>query len=239
MSLSLPYTPLVPKPRVLHDEFFKKAKEDGYVARSAYKLLEINERLHIVRRDAYVIDLGCAPGSWLQVLDGYLSPKGRAVGIDLQRTTAHVSDRVYLMEGDIYATPPKELLAPINELLHGDGKSSDKYDAVISDMAPNTSGHGDDFLSARLCERVLDLCHDLLRPGGNMVMKILEGTPTPDVIARTQRTFREAGTTKPRASRDISREIFIWGKGFSGVELPKLPNPTKITGPPPKPKVWP
>ena len=154
MSLSLPYTPLVPKPRVLHDEFFKKAKEDGYVARSAYKLLEINERLHIVRRDAYVIDLGCAPGSWLQVLDGYLSPKGRAVGIDLQRTTAHVSDRVYLMEGDIYATPPKELLAPINELLHGDGKSSDKYDAVISDMAPNTSGHGDDFLSARLCVRV-------------------------------------------------------------------------------------
>ena len=97
----------MPKPRVLHDEFFKKAKEDGYVARSAYKLLEINERLHIVRRDAYVIDLGCAPGSWLQVLDGYLSPKGRAVGIDLQRTTAHVSDRVYLMEGDIYATPPK------------------------------------------------------------------------------------------------------------------------------------
>ena len=143
------------------------------------------------------------------------------------------------MEGDIYATPPKELLAPINELLHGDGKSSDKYDAVISDMAPNTSGHGDDFLSARLCERVLDLCHDLLRPGGNMVMKILEGTPTPDVIARTKRTFREAGTTKPRASRDISREIFIWGKGFSGVELPKLPNPTKITGPTPKPKVWP
>ncbi|HLP84712.1 MAG TPA: RlmE family RNA methyltransferase [Phycisphaerales bacterium] len=229
----------MPKPRVLHDEFFKKAKEDGYVARSAYKLLEINERLHIVRRDAYVIDLGCSPGSWLQVLDGYLNTKGRAVGIDLQPTTAPLSDRVYIMQGDIFATPAKQLLAPINELLHGDGNSHDKYDAVISDMAPNTSGHGDDFLSARLCERVLDLCHDLLRPGGNMVMKILEGSPTPDVIARTKQLFREGGTTKPRASRDVSREIFIWGKGFTGVELPKPPNPTKITGPTPKPKVWP
>lgn len=72
-----------------------------------------------------------------------------------------------------------------------------------------------------------------------MVMKILEGSPTPDVIARAKRLFREAGTTKPRASRDVSREIFIWGKGFTGVELPKPPNPTKITGPTPKPKVWP
>jgi 23S rRNA (uridine2552-2'-O)-methyltransferase len=212
----------VPKPRVLHDEFFKKAKDEGYVARSAYKLLEINERVNLIHHDHYVIDLGCAPGSWLQVLDKHLSRKGRLAGIDLQEVTAPLSERTFVMQGDIFATPPQQLLMPINELLR-----------------KPQSGHGDDHMSARLCERVLDLCKDLLRPGGNVLMKILEGEPTPAVIARTKRMFREAGTTKPRASRDVSREIFIWGKGYNGFELEAPVNPTKITKPTPKPKVWP
>jgi hypothetical protein len=87
-------------------------------------------------------------------------------------------------------------------------------------MAPNTTGHGDDFLSARLCRRVLELAHYLLKPGGSLVMKILEGTDMPEVLKETKALFEDAGASKPAASRDISRETFIWGKRFRPVPLP-------------------
>jgi 23S rRNA (uridine2552-2'-O)-methyltransferase len=198
----------VAKPRTLHDEFFKKAKADGYAARSAYKLMEIQEKRRLIRKSDRVLDLGCAPGSWLQVVEKLLGPHGRAVGIDLQAVDLEFGEAITTVVGDIYTTPPETLIA-LNK--------REKFDMFLSDMAPNTSGHGDDFLSARLCDRVLDLCHPLLFPGGNLLMKILEGEPTPDVIRRTKSLFREAGTTKPKASRDVSREIFIWGLGYTGV----------------------
>lgn len=200
----------MPQPRKLHDRYFKQAKAEGYAARSAYKLLEIQEKRRLIRRNDAVLDLGCAPGSWLQVLDKHLGPKARIVGIDLSEVTADLSDRVVTIRGDIFATEP----AVFMEAAGFPGGSDRRFDVLISDMAPNTTGHGDDFLSARLCERVLDLCAGLLRPGGNILMKILEGEPTPGVIARTKRMFALAGTTKPQASRDVSKELFIWGEGF-------------------------
>lgn len=200
----------MPRPRQLHDRFFKQAKAEGYAARSAYKLIEIQQRRRIIRPKDRVLDLGCAPGSWLQVLDGILKPPGRAVGIDLSPVTVPLSENIVTLVGDIYATQPGELLAGAG--LEGGGR----FDVVLSDMAPSTSGHGDDFLSARLCERVLDLCAHVLKPDGNLLLKILEGEPTPGVIARTKREFFNAGTTKPEASRDVSREIFIWGVGYRG-----------------------
>ncbi len=206
----------MPKPRVLHDEFFKLAKERGYVARSAFKLLEIQEKRRLIRGKDRVLDLGCAPGSWLQVLDENLGPKAIIAGIDLSPVTAKLSDRVRTMQGDIYATPPQTLLA-LGGFTEKQIAAGEKFDVVISDMAPNTSGHGDDFLSARLCDRMMDLFPALLRVGGNTLMKILEGEPTPESIARAKRLFTEAGTTKPKASRDVSREIFIWGTGYKGI----------------------
>jgi 23S rRNA (uridine2552-2'-O)-methyltransferase len=210
----------MPQPRKLHDEYFLRAKAEGYAARSAYKLLEIQEKRRLIHRGDYVVDLGCAPGSWLQVASELVNPRGtggggRVVGIDLQRVEISVPSNVIAIVGDAFKTDAAALLSHVADARR------DRFDVVLSDMAPNTSGHGDDFLSARLCERVLDLCPALLRPGGNLLMKILEGEPTPDVIKRTKLMFREAGTTKPKASRDVSREIFIWGKGFepAGVRL--------------------
>jgi 23S rRNA (uridine2552-2'-O)-methyltransferase len=207
----------MPQPRKLHDRFFKQAKAEGYAARSAFKLLEIQERLGLIRGTDRVLDLGCAPGSWLQVLDRNLGPRGKVVGIDLSPVEVELSERVRTMEGDITTVSAGALLklAGLRE--------RDRFDVVVSDMAPSTSGHGDDFLSARLCERVLDLCPSLLKRGGNLIMKILEGEPTPAVIARTKRVFDEAGTTKPEASRDLSREIFIWGRGYRGERSAERP----------------
>jgi 23S rRNA (uridine2552-2'-O)-methyltransferase len=203
----------MPQPRKLHDRYFKQAKADGYVARSAYKLTEINEKKRVVRRNFKVLDLGCAPGSWLQVVDGIIGDRGVAVGIDLQKVQAHLSPKVHVLQADAFTIDPQVLVQLSNGL----------FDVVLSDMAPNTTGHGDDFLSVRLCRRVLELLPSVLVPGGNVVMKVLEGEEFPALLKETKRVFREAGATKPAASRDVSREIFIVGQGYWGPARPERP----------------
>ncbi len=205
----------MPAPRKLHDEFFKKAKAEGYLARSAYKLLEINEKKRILRHGDRVLDLGCAPGSWLQVASKLVGAKGLVVGIDLKPVEQVIAPNVRTSVGDATKVDVATLL-PEGGL----------FDVVLSDMAPNTSGHGDDLLSARLCYTVLDIAAKFLksdastgRPGGggNLVMKVLEGAEYPNLLKHTQEYFREARGLKPAASRDVSREIFIYGLGFKGV----------------------
>jgi 23S rRNA (uridine2552-2'-O)-methyltransferase len=192
--------------RVLHDRYFKQAKAEGYAARSAYKLIEIDDKKRLIPRGGRVLDLGCAPGSWLQVAGERVGPRGAVVGIDLQPVRVDAGPHVRTLVADAFAIDPAALLGDPPRL----------FDALLSDMAPNTSGHGDEFLSARLCERVLDLAPALLRPGGALLMKILEGEPTPAVVARTRTMFESAGTSKPAASRDVSRETFIWATGYRG-----------------------
>lgn len=208
--------------RVLHDEFFKKAKADGYLARSAYKLKEIQERHRILRPAMRVVDLGCAPGSWLQVASEIVGPKGLVIGIDLQEVRPGLAPNVRTIAGDIFKTDAAALLP----------EPDARFEAVISDMAPNTSGHGDDALSVRLCRRVLELLPALLAPGGACVMKVLEGGGYPDLLRDCQRLFLKAKGLKPKASRDLSREIFIVAEGYR----PHTPKPAAATAKPaPKP----
>jgi len=195
--------------RVLHDQYFKQAKAEGYVARSAYKLLEIQDRRKILRRGARVLDVGCAPGSWLQVASRIVGPKGSLVGIDLKRVDASIlglEAPARIIEGDVTKVP-------VDELLAGDGP----FDAVISDMAPNTTGAGDDLVSARLCRVVLDVLPSTLKKGGALVMKVLEGAEYPALLQETRDLFTDVKGLKPKASRDVSREMFIIATGFKGV----------------------
>lgn len=194
----------MPQPRKLHDEFFTRAKAEGYLARSAYKLLEIQERHRLIRPDDRVLDLGCAPGSWMQVAAKLVGPRGIVVGVDLTPVTASIGPNVATMVGDAFETSSDALTAP------ADGP----YNVLLSDMAPSTTGHGDDMLSARLCERVLDLAPRVLLPMGNLTMKILEGEDYMDVLNRTRSMFAIAKGLKPRASREVSREMFIIGLNF-------------------------
>jgi 23S rRNA (uridine2552-2'-O)-methyltransferase len=198
----------MPKPRELHDEYFKRAKAEGFVARSAYKLMEIDDKKRLLPWGGAVLDLGCAPGSWLQVACERVGEGGRVVGIDLQEVTIERRENLVTLVGDIFKTPTEAFLE------HAGGGRR-RFQTVLSDMAPNTSGHGDDLLSARLCRRVLELLPGLLAQGGSMCMKIFEGSECPDVIRETRAMFAAAGVTKPRASRDVSRETYIYGKGFS------------------------
>ncbi len=192
--------------RTLHDRYFKQAKAEGYVARSAYKLLEIQERKPLFGAGARVLDLGCAPGAWLQVAAEIVGERGVVVGIDLTEVRRDFGPNVRTIQGDAYEIDP----ATLTDAAGG------PFDAVLSDMAPNTSGAGDDLLSARLCRRVLELIPSVLRARGNMTMKIFEGVDYADVIAETRAMFTDARGFKPKASREMSREMYIVARGFRG-----------------------
>lgn len=191
--------------RVLHDAFFKKAKAEGYVARSAYKLTEIQEKRALIRRGDRVLDLGCAPGSWMQVAEELTGERGVVVGVDLQEVRHVFGPTVHTIVGDAFALDPGVLR----------GASGNRFDVLLSDMAPSTTGHGDDHLSVRLCRRVLELAPAVLRKGGTLCMKVLEGEEFPALLKECRGVFRECGASKPAASREVSREIFIWATGFS------------------------
>lgn len=190
--------------RVLHDQFFKKAKAEGYLARSAYKLQEINERKRLFGQGARVLDLGCAPGAWLQIAAEMAGPRGVVVGIDLKEVRDRIGPNVTSIQGDIYKTDPAALLTPAGGM----------FDAVLSDMAPDTTGHGDHFLSVRLCRRVLDMLPALLKRGGNLTMKVFEGEEYPALLRETAAMFDSAKGFKPKASRDVSSEMYIVAHGY-------------------------
>lgn len=192
--------------RTLHDEYFRKAKREGYAARSAYKLLEINEKKRLIRSGDRVLDLGCAPGSWMQVAAGLVGERGAVVGVDRNPVKVALGPNVRSIEADIYEVAPADLTSV-----------GGVFDVVLSDMAPNTAGDlGDHFRSVALCARVLDLAGDALRPGGNLAMKVFEGEAYPDLLRRAARAFGVCKGFKPRASRDVSREMYVVGLGFRG-----------------------
>jgi 23S rRNA (uridine2552-2'-O)-methyltransferase len=203
--------------RKLHDRFFKQAKADGYAARSAYKLKEIQDRRSVLRRGDWVVDLGCSPGSWVQVAAEIVGPKGRVVGIDLKPVAIAVPANARTIVGDIFKVSAGELLA----LAGDDGRPGPgAFQSVLSDMAPSTEGGAggtvDHFRSIELCRRVLELVPSLLARGGSCVMKVFEGEAYPDLLRETGRMFAEVKGLKPEASRDVSREMFVVATGYRG-----------------------
>lgn len=232
--------------RELHDAYFRKAKAEGYVARSAYKLRQINDRKRLIRPRDRVLDLGCAPGSWLQVASELVGPDGVVAGLDLKPIApppGGMPPNVRAAEGDIFAAGATDLLA-IGGIGTG-GDAHDGYDVVLSDMAPSTGGGGggsaDHFRSVELCRRILALLPGILRPGGNLAMKVFEGEAYPELHRETAALFTEARGFKPDASRDVSREIYIVAKGYrppAGVAAD--PDRREGIAPPPPPvsKGW-
>jgi len=191
--------------RQIQDTYFHKAKAEGYAARSAYKLLQINESKRLIRPGMRILDLGCAPGSWMQVAAELTGPKGRVVGLDLKPVKLALPPSVTAFEGDVFTFDPTALTAPAGGLFH----------VVLSDMAPNTSGHGDAERSDELCRRILDLLPELLAPTGTLIMKVLEGGPFPQLLKDVRARFASAKPHKPKASRDVSTEIYVIATGYT------------------------
>jgi 23S rRNA (uridine2552-2'-O)-methyltransferase len=197
-----------PKKRELHDQYFLKAKAEGYAARSAYKLQEIQERHHLLRPGMRVLDLGCAPGSWLQVAAKRIKLRGVVLGIDLTPVEIELPENVRTVVGDVFKITADDML----DMLGGPA------DVVLSDMAPNTTGdpEGDHYRSVALCRRVLELLPTVLDQGGGLVMKVFEGGDYPMLLRDTARCFDFVKGLKPDATREVSREMFLIGHRFNG-----------------------
>lgn len=189
------------------DKFFQKAKAEGYRARSAYKLIQIQERFKVIRRGDVVVDLGAAPGSWSQVLSKLVGKQGQVVALDIQ--PMEPIPGVILMQGDM--TDP-EVQARIIEQVGGHA------DVVLSDAAPATTGIKlrDHVLSIELARAALDVARALLKLDGNMVLKVFEGEDLPALIHDVKMAFHPVKIFAPEATRKESWETFIVARGFKG-----------------------
>lgn len=199
-----------------NDAYTRRAQREGYVARSAYKLLEIQDRYKVIRRADRVLDLGCSPGSWLQVAAKLVGRRGVVAGIDLKPVHVSLGPNVHTAEGDAFEQPVEDLLA-----LGG----VDRYDAVLSDMAPNTTGdpRSDHFRSINLADQALLAASQLLVPEGTMVIKVFEGEAYPDFLREMKRKFRLTKGFRPKATRGSSREMFVIGHGFKSPNAREQP----------------
>lgn len=195
----------MPKPYQVQDKYFQLAKEQGYRARSAFKLLDIQEKFHIIKPGMTVVDLGAAPGSFLQVIAQIVGPNGKAVGFDLQEIEPFREPNVYVFVQDIMEK--EALFSRLEEL------GVKRADVVTSDLAPKTSGIRDldQGRSAELTDQAFYLATHILKPGGHFVGKIFEGQEMQLLIKRMKTRFRKVSVYKPPSSRDRSFETFIVG----------------------------
>jgi 23S rRNA (uridine2552-2'-O)-methyltransferase len=189
--------------RQLNDPFVRAARAGGYRSRAAFKLSEIDDRFHLIRPGARVVDLGCAPGGWIQLA---LERKaGVVVGVDLLPTEPLPPARLLLMD----FTDPA-CAAALEEALGG------AADLVLSDMAPNTTGHRstDHLRIIDLGEQAAAFAVTVLAPGGAFVAKAFQGGETAGLIAGLKRRFASVRNVKPKASRAESSEVYIVASGF-------------------------
>ncbi len=192
--------------RQLNDPYVKQAKADGYRSRAAYKLIELDEKFHLLRGVTRVVDLGIAPGGWSQVVRK-LAPKAAIVGIDLLEVEP--IEGVTIFQMDFMADEAPKVL---EEALGGPA------DLVMSDMAANTVGHKqtDHLRTMGLVEAGAWFAVDNLAPGGTFLAKVLAGGTDTDLLALLKKHFKTVKHAKPPASRKGSSEWYVIAQGFKG-----------------------
>jgi 23S rRNA (uridine2552-2'-O)-methyltransferase len=203
----------------VNDPWVKLAQKEGYRARAAYKLKEIDETFHLIRPGQCVVDLGCAPGAWGQYLRRRLSPEGAAAGalngviIGLDLLPMEAIEGVHFIQGDFRE---EEVLAQLEAALTLPGGETRAVDVVLSDMAPNLSGveSVDAARIVHLVELAVAFASQHLRKEGALVVKLFHGSGYNELLKRFKDTFRVVKPLKPRASRDKSSETFLVGMGL-------------------------
>ncbi|WP_043917369.1 RlmE family RNA methyltransferase [Jannaschia aquimarina] len=200
--------------RQLNDPYVQRAKAEGYRGRAAFKIMELDDRYGFLRPGTRVVDLGCAPGGWLQVavprinaLGTGKGPQGRIIGLDLQDVDpvpgAEIHQLDFLSEGAD---------EKVKAWLGGEA------DVVMSDMAASSSGHKqtDHLRIIALCEAAAELAFDVLAPGGTFVAKVLAGGAEQGLQTQLKQRFEKVANVKPGASRSDSSEKFVVALGFKG-----------------------
>jgi 23S rRNA (uridine2552-2'-O)-methyltransferase len=195
--------------RHVTDHYVRKAKEQGYRSRAAYKLLELDEREKLFRPGSVVVDLGAAPGSWSQVAASRVKPGGKVIAVDLLEI-APISN-VTVLRGDFREAGLLQAL---------EGK---RADVILSDVLPNLSGipNVDQARAAELSFAAMDFCQKTLKSDGVFVLKAFQGEAFDDVLERLKRDFGKVNVRKPEASRGESRETYVVARNQRKMTLPQ------------------
>jgi 23S rRNA (uridine2552-2'-O)-methyltransferase len=193
--------------RQLNDPYVQRAKREGFRSRAAFKLIEIDDKHHILKRGARVVDLGAAPGGWSQVAARRVGPRGRVVGIDVLEMD-ELPGVTFAQLDFLDADAPDKLKA----MLGG------AADVVLSDMAANATGHRqtDHLKIMALVEMAAQFAGEVLQPGGAFLAKVIQGGTEGTLLAALKRSFASVKHVKPTASRADSAELYVLATGFRG-----------------------
>lgn len=185
------------------DQYVKQAQQQGLRSRAAFKLMELSDKYHLIRKGMRVVDLGSAPGSWTQVVQRALADSGQIIALDI--LAMDPLENVHFIQGDFTEDEP---LALLEEAMNGQNA-----DLVLSDMAPNMSGMGavDQPRAMYLAELALAFAEKWLEPGGNFVVKVFHGEGFDEFVKNVRSMFEKVQIRKPAASRPRSREVYILG----------------------------
>jgi 23S rRNA (uridine2552-2'-O)-methyltransferase len=192
------------------DPFVKQAKKEGFRARSAYKLKEIQEKDKLIRPGMTVVDLGAAPGAWSQLAVSYLQGRGKIFALDILNMDPIPG--VTFIQGDFREQSVfDELFSQVNQ----------KVDLILSDLAPNLSGNRtmDQPRVMHLCDIALEFTQLALKPGGSFLIKIFQGAGFSEYLQQLRKHFDKVVSRKPDASRDRSSECYLLARGFRGSAL--------------------
>lgn len=186
------------------DRFYRKAKEEGFAARSVFKLEEIDQKFKILRPGMTVLDLGAAPGSWSQFCSKKIGDKGRILGVDLSPVNVKLPNATFI-EADLRDLNLEEIFQQ-----HG---FNPPFDLVLSDMAPKTTGIRitDQARSFELCELALDVANRFLKPNGDFVCKLFHSDDFNTLRDNIKKSFSRFDAIRPESTRKISKEIFLLG----------------------------
>lgn len=193
----------------INDEFVKRAQKEGYRARAAYKLTEIDDKDKLIKPGMIVVDLGATPGSWSQVVVQRLKGQGRVIALDLLEMQP--INGVEFIQGDFREESVLKLLEQ--------SLNNKQVDLVIADMAPNMSGIADvdQAGAAYLTELALDFSRDWLKPNGNFLVKVFVGAGFDEILLNMRKMFDKVVTRKPKASRGRSSEVYLLGLGRKAI----------------------
>lgn len=209
----------------INDPYVKQARKEGYRARAAFKLKEMDETLGLIKPGDCVVDLGSTPGAWSQYVRRKLSPTGAAAGalngriIGLDLLPMEPIEGVMFIQGDFREPEVLEKLEQALMLGQAQGQGPMKVDLVISDMAPNLSGieSADAARIAHLVELAVEFAQTRMKPDGALVVKLFHGSGYDDLVKMFQATFKVVKRMKPKASRPTSSETFLVGKGLKKI----------------------
>ncbi|MEN6484784.1 MAG: RlmE family RNA methyltransferase [Syntrophobacteraceae bacterium] len=188
------------------DHYFQRAKKENYLARAIYKLEEIQKKHRVLRSGDRVLDLGAAPGSWMQLTSGVVGPSGLVVGVDLKKIEHVFPRHVVVLQRDIFDPEFEEDMV----------REYAPFDVVLSDMAPSTCGikAADSARSELLFERAIQLAEQLLKPQGHFLAKIFQGSDFHNLLGETKKRFEWVKVVKPEASKKQSKEIYVLAMRF-------------------------